>query len=408
MNYIRHLNAFFSYVKTDNRLTSSHVSLYLAMFQYWNFNRFQNPFPVYRDNIMQLSKVGSKNTYHKCLKELHEAKYIYYHPSASRFLPVKISMARLDIDVEQASRYEQLDLFGSPGNKSQDSETINLTVTTPSPEAERSERGQENTCPNNETNSVPDLTATCPKNETVPVPEMGHNIKHKHFYKRESKTRPQKIFDKNEKINQGINNLGRVPNSIHTTPSSFSIVTQAEVHEFFKQNSYPDSEAKKFFNHYQAIGWKIKGVTPIEDWRAAANKWMLNAENFEDKKQQVQLPTKVDSIEILYKKFSAGENIFRHITTVHFQELNLQVTETTLSYARQHRINQLTGSNQRSVLQLLQAYLDNKENDALLLSDHDNLITLAKRITVITHFHQLKESGRQPAFTSNIADQTNT
>src|SRR5688500_1091583 len=55
MNYIRHLNTFFSHVKTDTRLTSSHVSLYMALFQYWNFNRFQNPFSIYRENIMQLS-----------------------------------------------------------------------------------------------------------------------------------------------------------------------------------------------------------------------------------------------------------------------------------------------------------------------------------------------------------------
>ena len=89
MNYIRHMNSFFTIVKNDAALTSSHISLYMALFQYWNYNRFQNPFPVYRENIMNLSKIGSKNTYHKCIKELHDAKYIYYHPSPSKFLPVR-------------------------------------------------------------------------------------------------------------------------------------------------------------------------------------------------------------------------------------------------------------------------------------------------------------------------------
>src|SRR5436190_7570835 len=110
MNYIRHLNAFFSLVKTDNRLTASHVSLYIALFHYWNFNRFNNPFSIYRENIMQLSKL-SKNTYHKCLKQLHEAKYIYYHPSPSKFQAVRISIIRLDKEEESPTQYKQLDLF---------------------------------------------------------------------------------------------------------------------------------------------------------------------------------------------------------------------------------------------------------------------------------------------------------
>jgi hypothetical protein len=83
----------------------------MALFQYWNFNRFQNPFPIYRDNMMKQSKIGSKNTYHKCIKDLHQLKYINYHPSGSKFLPVKVSVARLDVPEEPVTRYRQLELF---------------------------------------------------------------------------------------------------------------------------------------------------------------------------------------------------------------------------------------------------------------------------------------------------------
>src|ERR1044071_2395558 len=128
MNYIRHLNAFFSFVRSDNRLTSSHVSLYIALFNYWNFNRFQNPFSIYRENIMQLSKL-SKNTYHKCLKELHEAKYIYYHPSPSKFQAVRISIVRLYQEEEVQSPYKQLDLFD--GRKIETDSVANLSHASP-------------------------------------------------------------------------------------------------------------------------------------------------------------------------------------------------------------------------------------------------------------------------------------
>src|SRR4051812_29871088 len=113
MNYIRHLNAFFSFVRNDERLACSHVSLYLALFQYWNFNRFQNPFPVYRLNLMQLSKIGSKNTYHKCIRHLHDAGYIIYHPPVSKFQVVQISLKRLDLKEEDQLMYKQLDLFST-------------------------------------------------------------------------------------------------------------------------------------------------------------------------------------------------------------------------------------------------------------------------------------------------------
>src|SRR6266704_1135254 len=96
MNYIRHLNTFFSRVKADSQLSCNHISLYMALFQYWNYNRFEGAFPVYRANLMQLSKIGSKNTYHKCIKELHHAGYIRYHPAINKYLPVKVSMRRFD------------------------------------------------------------------------------------------------------------------------------------------------------------------------------------------------------------------------------------------------------------------------------------------------------------------------
>lgn len=81
VNYISHLNAWFEKSFEDERLQSSHMSLYMALFQFWNMNRFQNPFTIYRDEIMKAAKIGSKTTYTKCLKDLHTWQYIKYDPS---------------------------------------------------------------------------------------------------------------------------------------------------------------------------------------------------------------------------------------------------------------------------------------------------------------------------------------
>lgn len=92
MNYIRHLNAVFQQFSKDSRLNPSHVSLYMALFQYWNLNRFPESFLVDREETMSLAKIGSRTTYHRCLANLNDWNYISYLPSHSRFKGSRIMM----------------------------------------------------------------------------------------------------------------------------------------------------------------------------------------------------------------------------------------------------------------------------------------------------------------------------
>ena len=61
MNYIKHLNAAFQKFIEDSRLNPTHVSLYVALFQFWNISRFADCFYINRQEVMQLSKIGSKS-----------------------------------------------------------------------------------------------------------------------------------------------------------------------------------------------------------------------------------------------------------------------------------------------------------------------------------------------------------
>jgi hypothetical protein len=92
MNYIKHLSGFFDRIIQDRNLNPTHVSLYIALFQFWNVNRFQNPISITRNEVMRISKIYSKATYHKCIRELNEKGYIKYEPS---FNPFKGSMVIL-------------------------------------------------------------------------------------------------------------------------------------------------------------------------------------------------------------------------------------------------------------------------------------------------------------------------
>src|SRR5690554_7009351 len=96
VNYIHHMENTLAKLGNDERVTPWHISLYLALFQIWNGTRFKKEINIRRDELMRLSKIGSTNTYSKCLKQLSEWKYINYIPSKSRFKSSKVHMYRFD------------------------------------------------------------------------------------------------------------------------------------------------------------------------------------------------------------------------------------------------------------------------------------------------------------------------
>ena len=191
MNYIKHLNAVFQKIYADKRLNTTHVSLYMALFQFWNINRFPEEFYIDRQEIMQLSKIGSTATYHGCLKQMNTWKYLKYMPSHNPYKGSKIKMFN----------------FGTTSDQ-----VVN-----------------------------------------------------------EFETSTAQALIRNTNINKQIENI----NKTKLPKNEFEVI------DFFKKKKWPDNEAKKFYNHYQGIGWKIGGKIKIEDWHATASNWMLKANEFE-------------------------------------------------------------------------------------------------------------------------------
>lgn len=81
MDFIPALDNFFASATGDKHLGLTHLCIYIALFQCWNKNHFKNPVNIKRSEIMRLSKVNAKTTYHKCIKDLQLAGYIRYEPS---------------------------------------------------------------------------------------------------------------------------------------------------------------------------------------------------------------------------------------------------------------------------------------------------------------------------------------
>jgi len=213
VNYIKHLNAIFLQFSKDSRLNPTHISLYVALFQLWNNYHFPETFHINREEAMQFSKIGSKTTYHRCIKELHHWKYLLYTPSHNPFHGSKIKMLNFGTSDGQALYPSRTNIGTSNGQA------------------------------------------------VVPI--------NKHIQTIKNYTNGNKLdHPKNEN----------------------------EVIEFFEKENWPELEAKKFYNHYQGIGWKVGGKTKIVDWQATARNWMLKADELKEEKTMVAVSQNTDNL----------------------------------------------------------------------------------------------------------------
>ena len=115
VNFIKHLKGVFIQFSKDNRLNPTHISLYIALFQIWNNNRFLEEFYINREEVMRFSKIGSKSTYHKCIKELSHWKYIIYFPSHNPYKGSKIKMFKFETSTGQALVHSNTKIETSSG-----------------------------------------------------------------------------------------------------------------------------------------------------------------------------------------------------------------------------------------------------------------------------------------------------
>lgn len=102
VNYINHhKNVHAKMMELD--LTAIDVAVYNALFLIWNASGFRETISVNREEVMTLSKVGSRNTYTKSLKRLDELKLIKYQPSFNPLIGSKINLLRFDKGTDKGS-----------------------------------------------------------------------------------------------------------------------------------------------------------------------------------------------------------------------------------------------------------------------------------------------------------------
>jgi len=254
MNYIRHLNGFFVRLAEDKRLSSYHISLYLALFQQWNAQRFCEQFVITRAETMELSRLGSVNTYARCMKELSEWGYIRYIPSSNIHSGSRVTCIRFDTASDTA------------GNTATDtSRNTGISCDLKSDTGRNTASGEIEGA--GLKNGTARSTATDTASDTLLI-----NTKNKNKLEEESSKR-------NSDKNQEKENLGERKNSGNNSGPKFLIPEFEIIRQFFVHNHSSAEEAQKFYTRYQSSGWKTADMKTIVSWQAVARKWIENNQN---------------------------------------------------------------------------------------------------------------------------------
>ena len=282
MNYIKHLTGFFNKINYETNLNPTHISLYLALFQCWNVNRFKNPTGISREEIMKSSKIHSKATYHKCMKELELLGFMIYNPTFNPHSCSNIIMVNFSEEEKRISKIPQ-------STRSKNEVLHNLTESKNEQVIEQVNEqlyiyNKKQTVKNNLNNTKIDI-----KKNLINQPVQNLNpiiIPKEKEIKTETGQQILPVFaatnkKQTESGQQKEKSCAKKEKAIELDLFFENTVPSIEmILEYFIFKESSQIEANKFFNYYSSIGWLIGGKTKMKDWKAAARNWMLNTAKF--------------------------------------------------------------------------------------------------------------------------------
>ncbi len=278
-------------VAADDRLTPNHISIYLALFQLWNRNRFPQQLSICRNEVLGISKIGSSKTYYKCLHQLHDFGYIFYRPS---YNPLKGSVIEI-IDLEKMNGIKK-NVVESESKEKEIPAQKNL-IDTPATQVVPGKESH-GTCGKNDTGVAQVVTPPLINNINLPNGKHGKRGAHADESEKELKKMSDAVEKKKrEESDQHLapdfqaassleslkrKNSGRkflIP-SLDQVKAFFTSLDHREISPILQNRKNLEFEAIKFFHHYQANGWLVGGKAPMRNWLSAGLSWLAKAPNF--------------------------------------------------------------------------------------------------------------------------------
>ncbi|MCG9970883.1 hypothetical protein [Christiangramia crocea] len=102
----------------------------------------------------------------------------------------------------------------------------------------------------------------------------------------------QKMVSFNKHKNKNIINSFK-----QTCPKNEQVVIK-----YFDGKNRSTLEAKKFYNFYESIGWKLNGKHPITNWKACARNWMIKADEMKNDQRHNAPSHNRDNLDTSIKK----------------------------------------------------------------------------------------------------------
>ena len=290
MNYIKHLTGFFNKINNENAINPTHISLYLSLFQCWNVNRFKNPTGISREEIMKASKINSKATYHKCMKELEALGFMEYIPTYNPHSCSNVIMVNFSGEVKNRPKFEPL-------TSSKNKPVQNLTHSKSEQVVEQVNdinnlKNNNLSSNNNQKQDVEPVQKTTRLKNEQDIEQVNEQV---YIYNNKTYTNNinKDIYGNSEILN--FKNINAASVEIQEKEEEKSCAKKEEANnkgitpsiemilEYFAFKESSEIEANKFFNYYSSIGWLVGGKTKMKDWKASARNWIMNQNKFQPK-----------------------------------------------------------------------------------------------------------------------------
>jgi len=260
----------------DQRISPWHISMYLSLFQIWNSTRFKKEISIRRDELMSLSKIGSTNTYSKCLKQLNDWGYLKYHPSKSRFIASKVHMYRFDTTRDTSPDTTRDTSCDTSCDTTCDTTSVHLVrpFLNNTKHIVNYNKQKEN---NNK------LYKTKEGEEKKSSPHPSQNKNDESSFRKDELHSPKKA-SKNDLQSSDSSKSKKPSKGNLKSPSSKKKFVPPElqnVKTFFHENKSSYQVAEMFFNHFESNGWKVGGKAPMKNWNAAAKNWIMRDEKYQ-------------------------------------------------------------------------------------------------------------------------------
>lgn len=228
---------------------------------------------------MRISKISSKVTYHKCLKFLHAQGYVNYEPSYNPFRGSHVYLFDFADDLKPLSKTEK--------NAKSNFEPVAEQVVNKLKSGRGAGAGRvaeqvvipsiNNTNISNIKNIANGLNGREPSGKNKDEDFLKNDIQ-KEEKSSAKKEENGQTFAHTSEFDVLAGSLDGIQPPVNPT--------EAEVLNYFLEENHPELEARKFFNFFQSIGWLVGGKTPMADWKAAAQNWILNIPKYQPPPKQ--------------------------------------------------------------------------------------------------------------------------